>query len=77
MLISVKLTAMVLLWDTSLNVDGIKTGHTEAAYYAILLPLQQRKYALDFCYDGDALSHLKGRDAAKVKSILYLGFSLL
>ncbi len=22
-----------LLWDTSLNVDGIKTGHTEAAGY--------------------------------------------
>ncbi|HEK0394438.1 TPA: D-alanyl-D-alanine carboxypeptidase DacA [Proteus mirabilis] len=60
-----------LLWDTSLNVDGIKTGHTEAAGYNLVASATEGNMRLISAVMGGHSS--KGRDAES-KKLLTWGF---
>lgn len=60
-----------LLWDTSLNVDGIKTGHTEAAGYNLVASATEGNMRLISAVMGGLSS--KGRDAES-KKLLTWGF---
>ncbi|MTS87196.1 D-alanyl-D-alanine carboxypeptidase DacA [Proteus mirabilis] len=60
-----------LLWDTSLNVDGIKTGHTEAAGYNLVASATEGNMRLISAVMGGYSS--KGRDAES-KKLLTWGF---
>ncbi|HDU8702362.1 TPA: D-alanyl-D-alanine carboxypeptidase DacA [Proteus mirabilis] len=60
-----------LLWDTSLNVDGIKTGHTEAAGYNLVASATEENMRLISAVMGGHSS--KGRDAES-KKLLTWGF---
>ena len=60
-----------LLWDTSLNVDGIKTGHTEAAGYNLVASATEGNMSLISAVMGGHSS--KGRDAES-KKLLTWGF---
>lgn len=60
-----------LLWDTSLNVDGIKTGHTEAAGYNLVASATEGNMRLISSVMGGHSS--KGRDAES-KKLLTWGF---
>ncbi|EPG6918185.1 D-alanyl-D-alanine carboxypeptidase DacA [Proteus mirabilis] len=60
-----------LLWDTSLNVDGIKTGHTEAADYNLVASATEGNMRLISAVMGGHSS--KGRDAES-KKLLTWGF---
>ena len=60
-----------LLWDTSLNVDGIKTGHTEAAGYNLVASATEGNMRLISALMGGHSS--KGRDAES-KKLLTWGF---
>lgn len=60
-----------LLWDTSLNVDGIKTGHTEAAGYNLVVSATEGNMRLISAVMGGHSS--KGRDAES-KKLLTWGF---
>ncbi|HGA2776497.1 TPA: D-alanyl-D-alanine carboxypeptidase DacA [Proteus mirabilis] len=60
-----------LLWDTSLNVDGIKTGHTEAAGYNLVASATEGNMCLISAVMGGHSS--KGRDAES-KKLLTWGF---
>lgn len=60
-----------LLWDTSLNVDGIKTGHTEAAGYNLVASATEGNMRLISAVMGGHSS--KGRDAES-KKLLIWGF---
>lgn len=60
-----------LLWDTSLNVDGIKTGHTQAAGYNLVASATEGNMRLISAVMGGHSS--KGRDAES-KKLLTWGF---
>lgn len=60
-----------LLWDTSLNVDGIKTGHTEAAGYNLVASATEGNMRLISAVMGGHSS--KGHDAES-KKLLTWGF---
>ncbi len=60
-----------LLWDTSLNVDGIKTGHTEVAGYNLVASATEGNMRLISAVMGGHSS--KGRDAES-KKLLTWGF---
>lgn len=60
-----------LLWDTSLNVDGIKTGHTEAAGYNLVASATEGNMRLISAVMGGHSS--KGRNAES-KKLLTWGF---
>ncbi|WP_127957708.1 D-alanyl-D-alanine carboxypeptidase DacA [Serratia microhaemolytica] len=60
-----------LLWDTSLNVDGIKTGHTEAAGYNLVASATQGQMRLISAVLGGRT--YKGREAES-KKLLTWGF---
>ncbi|HGN2306811.1 TPA: D-alanyl-D-alanine carboxypeptidase DacA [Proteus mirabilis] len=60
-----------LLWDTSLNVDGIKTGHTEAAGYNLVASATEGNMRLISAVMGGHSS--KGRDTES-KKLLTWGF---
>ncbi|MDX4950682.1 D-alanyl-D-alanine carboxypeptidase DacA [Proteus mirabilis] len=60
-----------LLWDTSLNVDGIKTGHTQAAGYNFVASATEGNMRLISAVMGGHSS--KGRDAES-KKLLTWGF---
>ncbi|HGN0026919.1 TPA: D-alanyl-D-alanine carboxypeptidase DacA [Proteus mirabilis] len=60
-----------LLWDTSLNVDGIKTGHTQAAGYNLVASATEGNMRLISAVMGGHSS--KGRDAES-KKLLIWGF---
>ncbi|HID7756986.1 TPA: D-alanyl-D-alanine carboxypeptidase DacA [Proteus mirabilis] len=58
-----------LLWDTSLNVDGIKTGHTEAAGYNLVASATEGNMRLISAVMGGHSS--KGRDAESKKLLTW------
>ncbi|MFG0738478.1 D-alanyl-D-alanine carboxypeptidase DacA [Proteus terrae] len=60
-----------LLWDTSLNVDGIKTGHTASAGYNLVASATEGDMRLISAVMGGHSS--KGRDAES-KKLLTWGF---
>lgn len=60
-----------LLWDTSLNVDGIKTGHTDAAGYNLVASATEGDMRLISVVMGGHSS--KGRDTES-KKLLTWGF---
>ncbi|HAK34076.1 MAG TPA: serine-type D-Ala-D-Ala carboxypeptidase, partial [Pantoea sp.] len=60
-----------LLWDTSLNVDGIKTGHTEAAGYNIVSSATEGQMRLISAVLGGRT--FKGREVES-KKLLTWGF---
>ncbi|QCR36800.1 D-alanyl-D-alanine carboxypeptidase DacA [Nissabacter sp. SGAir0207] len=60
-----------LLWDTSLNVDGIKTGHTEAAGYNLVASATEGQMRLISAVLGGHT--YKGREAES-KKLLTWGF---
>lgn len=60
-----------LLWDTSLNVDGIKTGHTEAAGYNLVASATEGQMRLISVVLGGHT--YKGREAES-KKLLTWGF---
>lgn len=60
-----------LLWDTSLNVDGIKTGHTESAGFNLVVSATEGQMRLISVVMGAKSS--KGREAAS-KKLLTWGF---
>src|SRR5699024_6188496 len=60
-----------LLWDTSLNVDGIKTGHTKAAGYNLVASAVDKDTRLISVVLGGKT--FKGREAES-KKLLTWGF---
>ena len=60
-----------LLWDNSLNVDGIKTGHTDAAGYNLVASATEGQMRLISAVMGGRT--YKGREAES-KKLLTWGF---
>lgn len=63
-----------LLWDTTLNIDGIKTGHTESAGYNLVASATEGQMRLISVVLGG--HSMKGRENESRK-LLNLGFPLL
>lgn len=66
-----------LLWDTSLNVDGIKTGHTEAAGYCLVTSAVQGNMRLVATVLGAASMKSRAVESKKLLTWAFRNFDTI